>query len=230
MNRIARVAIFTGALVSASCGGDSGYCPGLCSLDRTHPTMTIEVAGGAAVLASAEVVGGPCSRLLVRSSGEAGAPTGYAAVQVTYNGPTTNPLPMCIVRVTALDGQQLDVNAEAGAASSQQACCPAGTCCPKAQAVKIHQTVTFAQVVKTISFAAIDGGAIDGGLDGGTGDSSMLEADGSDGALLDGRGEIDAEIADATGIDRSEIDGSEIDASSNGIVDSALMLDSRPGM
>jgi hypothetical protein len=125
--------------------------------------MTIEVAGGATLLASAKIVGGPCSHLLVRSSGEAGVPTGYAAVQVTYNGATTSPLPLCLIEVTSLDGQVADVTAEAKATTLEQACCPAQTCCAKAQAVTVHHAVAFTQAVQTVSFAPLDAGALDGG-------------------------------------------------------------------
>ena len=159
---ISRVGIFTAALmVAAGCGRSESYCPGRCAVDSTHPMMTIEVAGGAALLASAKIVGGPCSHLLVHSSGEAGVPTGYAAVQVTYNGTTTSPLPLCLIEVTSLDGQVTDVTAEAMATYSEQACCPAQTCCAKAQAVTIHHAVAFKQDVQTVAFAPIDAGPLD---------------------------------------------------------------------
>ena len=166
---VRRVGIFTAALlVAAGCGGSDSYCPGRCAVDSTHPTMTIEVAGGAALLASAKIVGGPCSHLLVGSSGEAGVPIGYAAVQVTYNGATTSPLPLCLIEVTSLDGQVTDVTAEAKATSLEQTCCPAQTCCAKAQAVTVHHSVAFTQAVQTVAFAPVDAGPLDAGapLDG----------------------------------------------------------------
>jgi hypothetical protein len=140
--------------------------------------MTIEVAGGAALLASARIVGGPCSHLLVRSSGEAGVPTGYAAVQVTYNGPTTSPLPLCLIEVTSLDGQVTDVTAEARVTSVEQACCPAQTCCAKGQAVTVQHVVAFTKDKQIVTFEPVDAGALESGaqLDAG----AALDAAGDD--------------------------------------------------
>jgi len=159
--------------------------------------MTIEVAGGVPLLASAKVVGGPCSHLLVGSSGEAGVPTGYAAVQVTYNGTTTSPLPLCMIEVTSLDGQVTDVTAEAKATTSAQACCPAQTCCANAQAVTVHHAVAFTQAVQTVAFEPLDAGALDGG--------GSLDS----GAPFDTTGD-DAPMSGA--FDASELPDAEIDA------------------
>jgi hypothetical protein len=141
--------------------------------------MTIEVAGGAALLASAKILNGPCSHLLVQSSGEAGVPTGYAAVQVTYNGTTTAPLPLCTIEVRSLDGQVLDVTAEATVTTSEQACCPAQTCCAKSQAATVQRTITFKQDVQTVTFEPLDAGVVEAGVQldsGGGGDAGNDDA------------------------------------------------------
>ena len=203
MVRVWRVAIFTAALLlAAGCGGGDSYCPGRCTVDTTHPTMTIEVAGGAALLASARIVGGPCSSLLVRSSGEAGAPTGYAAVQVTYNGTTTSPLPLCLIEVTSLDGQVTDVTAEATATSLQQACCPTQACCAKNQAVTIHHAVAFTKPVQTVTFEPVDGGALDAGaqLDSGT----AVDTNGDDAPI--------ASTSDTSGSADEDIEAAPVDS------------------
>jgi hypothetical protein len=200
-----RVGTFTATLLAfAGCGGGDSYCPGRCAVDSTHPKMTIEVAGGAALLASAKILGGPCSHLLVRSSGEAGVPTGYAAVQVTYNGTTTSPLPLCLIEVTSLDGQVTDVTAEARATSLEQACCPTQTCCAKSQAVTVHHAVAFTQPVQTVTFESVDAGALDAGaqLDSGT----AVDTAGDDAPIIGPSG--------TSGIsDTSEPADAEIDAS-----------------
>jgi hypothetical protein len=125
--------------------------------------MTIEVADGAASIAHAEVISGPCSRLLFHSAVEAGPPIGYATVQVTYNGPSDIP-PLCLIQLTSLDGETVVVTASASASSYQQTCCPTGSCCLQSSAISLHHRVVFDQAVQTVSFPGlIDGGVVDGG-------------------------------------------------------------------
>jgi hypothetical protein len=175
---------------TAACGNDSGYCPGLCPVDRTFPTMTIEVAGGAATIASSEIVSGPCTRLLVHSAGEAGAPAGYAAAQITYNGPSDIP-PLCLVKLTSLYGDTSVVTASVSATSYEQPCCPYGSCCPKASAITQHLRVVFDQPVQTVSFPIppspqLDGGVEDTALDAaGTAINADLESGVDSGQVLD---------------------------------------------
>lgn len=163
-------AVLTGvSFFTAACGSNSGYCPGLCPVESTFPTMTIEVDGGMATIASAEIVSGPCSRLLVHSAGEAGAPTGYAAAQITYNGPSDTP-PLCLIKLTSLFGDTAVVTASLSATSYQQPCCPFGSCCAKTSATTLHHRVVFDQPMQTVSFpippaTQLDGGVEDAALD-----------------------------------------------------------------
>jgi len=155
---------------TVACGkGASGDCPGLCPVENTNPTMTIEVAGGAAAIASAKVISGPCSHLLVHSDSEAGAPTRYATAQITYNGPADIP-PLCLIQLTSIAGDTQVVTATVTATSDQQPCCPLGSCCPAESAITIHPRVVFDQPVQTISFPiriglGLDGGEVDAALD-----------------------------------------------------------------
>jgi hypothetical protein len=153
--------------------------------------MRIEVAGGAATIASAEILSGPCARLLVSSEGEAGAPKGYAAAQVTYNGPIDVSSP-CVVKLTSLFGDTAVVTAALTAGNYQQACCPVGTCCPQASAITNHHQVVFDQPVQTISFPIPPGPNLDGG--GGDG-----------GGELDAVLDVESSSVDA-GLDASALD------------------------
>jgi hypothetical protein len=179
-------AVLTGVFFStAACGSNGGYCPGLCPVESTLPTMTIEVAGGAATIASAEIISGPCARLLVQSAGEAGIQPGYAAAQITYNGSVDIP-PLCLVQLTSLYGDITVVTASSTASSYQQPCCPTGTCCPKPSAITLHHRVVFDQPVQTIAFPippgpSLDGGDRDAALDA---ESSALDA-GLDASAID---------------------------------------------
>ena len=147
--------------------------------------MTIQVDqvdGGTAAVASAQVVSGPCAHLLVGSAGEAGVATGYAAVQVTYNGSVDIP-PLCLVELTSLDGQTVIVTTPVTATTFQQPCCPYGSCCSKSSAISLHHQVVFDQPVQTISFPTppdqgLDGGGPDAALDavGNTTDASGLDS------------------------------------------------------
>ena len=173
-------AVLTGVfLFAVACNNDSEPCPGLCPVESTFPTMTIEVAGGAAIIASTEIISGPCARLLVHSAGEAGTQTGYAAAQITYNGPADIP-PLCLVKLTSLFGGATVVTASVAASTYQQPCCPIGSCCPQASAITLHHRVVFDQPVQTISFLLppgpnLDGGDLDTALDaeGGTLDAGL---------------------------------------------------------
>ena len=153
------IVFFFTAACSKSSNGD---CPGLCPAGSTSPTMTIEVAGGAASIASAKVISGPCFHLLVHSDSEAGAPTRYAAAQVTYNGPADIP-PLCLIQLTSVAGDTQVVTATVTATSDQQPCCPLGSCCPSESAITIHRHVVFDQPVQTIAFPTLIGPGLDGG-------------------------------------------------------------------
>jgi len=170
---------------TTACGSKSDHCPGLCPPDSTFPTMAIEVTGGAATIASAEIMSGACARLMVRSEGEAGAPKGYAAAQVTYNGTIDVPAP-CLIKLTSLFGDTAVVTASLTASGYQQACCPVGSCCPQASAIMLHARVVFDQPVQTISFPippgpSLDGGELDAALDA---ESNSVDA-GLDASALD---------------------------------------------
>jgi hypothetical protein len=169
--------------------------------------MTIEVAGGAASVAHAEVISGPCARLLFHSAGEAGAPTGYAAIQVTYNGPSDIP-PLCLIQLTSLDGETIVVTTSATATSYQQPCCPYGSCCATTSAMSLHRRVVFDQPVQTVSFP----GTIDGGVDGGGADNVQDVPQGAESGSVDLAEEIEVGPVDAA--DESALDGgTTIDAS-----------------
>jgi len=168
--------------------------------------MTIEVAGGTAAIAGAEVTSGPCSHLLVHSATEAGATMGYAAAQITYNGPSDIPS-LCLIKLTSLDGETVVVTTSVTATSDQQPCCPVGSCCPQTSAISLHHHVVFDQPVQTISFP----GAIDGGLDGGPADTVQDVPQATESGGVDLANAIEAGPVDAA--DESALDGEEpIDA------------------
>lgn len=183
-----------GILAAVSCSGSSNYCPGLCPVESIHPTMTIQIDGGMATVASAKVVSGPCSHLLIHSAGEVGVATGYAAVQVTYNGAVDIP-PLCLVELTSLDGQTVVVTTSVTVSTHDQPCCSSGSCCPQTSAVSLHHQVAFDQPEQTISFPILPG------LDGGIADTAL--------------------DAEATDIDTSGPDSAE-DAPENAVVDVTL--------
>jgi hypothetical protein len=177
--------------------------------------MTIEVEDGTASIASAEVVSGPCARLLIHSAGEAGVPTGYAAVQVTYNG-STSIAPLCLVEVTSLRGDTTTVTTNLTISHSEHPCCPAGSCCSETSAISLHTSVTFTETVHTVAFPAPpDGGPNeedaaqtieDGALD----NASEIDATPEIDAGLD----IDAESADAA----EPMDAAAVDAAEDGLL------------
>ena len=136
--------------------------------------MTIEVEGGSATLAGAQMVSGPCSYLLTHSAGEAGAQKTYAAIQLTYNGSADTPVP-CQILLTSLYGDTAEVTATLTGTSYQQPCCPSGSCC--AEAIALHHRVVFNLATQTVSFPvppALDGGMEDAALDTG---QSPIDAD-----------------------------------------------------
>lgn len=195
-----RLLLATFVLVHATCGGGKDECPGQCSIDAVSPSMTIETADGRASIAKASVVGGPCSHLLVRSEGEAGVQTGYAAVRVTYHGSTSIP-PLCLIEVTSLAGESAVVTTSVTATSYTQPCCPSGSCCPRSSEVANHYRVTFDHAVQTVTFRPdFDGGAPDARSDAPTsadGDAQAIDAgDGVDGGSVDSTTPRDGEGAD----------------------------------
>ena len=201
-------AALTGALMAIACSsGSTAYCPGLCPTESIFPTMTIDVAGGEASIASAEVASGPCARLLIHSAGEAGAPSGYAAAQITYNGPSDIP-PLCVIKLTSLDGTTVVVATSVTATSNQSPCCPYGSCCQESSAILLHHRVMFDQPVQTISFP----GTIDGGLDGGADDAAQNVPQAAESGGVDSAEAFDAGLLDAA--DESALDSeTAIDAS-----------------
>jgi hypothetical protein len=201
-------AALTGALLALACSsGSTAYCPGLCPIESIFPTMTIEVAGGAASIASAEVTSGPCAHLLIHSAGEDGAPSGYAAAQITYNGPFDIP-PLCVIKLTSLDGATVVVATSVTATSSQSPCCPYGSCCQESSAISLHHHIVFDQPVQTISFP----GMIDGGVDGGADAAAQDVPQAAESGGVDSAEAIDAGQFDAA--DESALDGeTAIDAS-----------------
>ena len=174
-------AVVACAILAASCGDNRGFCPGLCPGNEAFPTMIIEVDRGAASIATAKIISGPCSHLLTRSAGEAGAPTGYAAAQITYNGPS-DVVPSCLVQLTSLAGAVVVVTASATATTVEQPCCPFASCCAEANANAAQHRVVFDQPLLTVVFPeaprqVLDGGVPDFGLDaeGAGGDASGSE-------------------------------------------------------
>ena len=148
----------TALLLLVGCGKGDNNCPGLCPSENVPPTMTISTADGEASIASAKVRNSPCTVMLTHSAGEVGVPTGYATVQVTYNGPRDNP-PLCIVELTSLWGEVEVLAPQAKSRLYQQTCCPYGTCCAKESVVTQQYHLAFDPATQTVSFApAPDGG------------------------------------------------------------------------
>jgi hypothetical protein len=174
-----RFVLLAGAVATVNCSNGSNDCPGLCPVETIHPTMTIQVDGGVAAVASAKVVSGPCSHLLVHSAGEAGASASYAAVEVTYNGAVDIP-PLCLVELTSLDGQTVVVTTSVTVSTSQLPCCPHGSCCSKSSVVSLHHQVVFDQPVQSISFPPAPDQGLDGGAAGAALDTEASTHDASD--------------------------------------------------
>ena len=213
--------LLTGLFFATSCGSSSDDCPGLCPTDSIHPTMTIEVEDGTASVASARIVSGPCAHLLIRSNGEAGPATGYAAVQITYNGSVDPPPPLCMVDVTSLNGDTVRVQMQVTMNSYEQPCCPFGSCCPKTNVISHHNRVVFDEPAPTIIFPTpSDGGG--GDLPQGTNDSSVVnEANGTDSGTMDASDETGGGFVDKG----NEVDGGFIDASAEEAQDAGVLVD-----
>ena len=160
--------------------------------------MAIEVDGGTAAIASAEIISGPCSRLLTHSAGEAGAQSSYAAVQITYNGPSDTP-PQCLIKLTSIAGETVVVTASATASGYAQSCCPYGSCCAQTNDIPVHHRVVFDPPAQTISFPSAQN------LDGGSVDSAEDMPQTVDSAATDLADEIDGGAVEAT--DESTLDG-----------------------
>jgi hypothetical protein len=176
--------VLTGILLTAACGS-SENCPGVCPLDDVNPRMIIATSDGAAIIANARVVSGPCVHLLLHSAGEAGTPTGYSEVQVTYNGSTSIP-PLCLVEVTSLFGESTVITTSVAVNRSRQLCCLKGSCCPKTGEGKEHVQVEFTQSRQTVAFAIPDSG-----VDSESSDTSVFDL-----GVLDGIGPIDTHAVD----------------------------------
>jgi len=110
------------------------------------------------------------------------------------------------VEVTSLDGQVTDVTAEAKVTSLEQACCPAQTCCAKAQSVTVHRAVAFTQAVQTVAFAPVDAGPLDAGapLDG-----AAVDTTGDDAPMI---GTPDVSEPIGADIDAAFVDDGALDA------------------
>jgi len=171
--------------------------------------MTINVSGGTAAIANAEIISGPCSYLLIHSAGEAGAQHSYAATQITYTGPSDTP-PPCMIRLTSLYGDSAMVTASLSTTDYEKPCCPTGSCCAQTGTTTLHQRVVFDQPTQTISFP------IPSGLDGGA-DDAALDAEGNLG---------DAETYDSTeDTPENIVEDAAINGTSQSAVDTEQALD-----
>jgi hypothetical protein len=180
--------------------------------------MTITTADGAASIATAKVVSGPCTAILLRSEGEAGLPTSYAQIQVSYHWPTEIP-PLCIVDVSSRYGQVESVAVQVKSKSYAQACCPYGTCCPKTQdALTQSYHMEFEPKAQTVSFPPPpDGGTNDDASDArdapATDDLGNVDSDHIDGVTLD-VSPLDSSLSDTDDLDAATVDvADEIDLS-----------------
>jgi hypothetical protein len=212
-------------LVLGCSSKDDDNCPGLCPDESVPPTMTIATADGAASIASAKVVSGPCKHVLTHSAGEVGVPTGYGVVQVFYApelaalGQSGGNPPLCTITLTSLWGDVQSIGVEVKATADEKPCCPYGTCCPKIQdAAARRYHVEFARATQTVSFQP--------GVDGGSGDAADAPQNPIDSQTIDAAPEdteeedarnidvfaIAAEGPDGAGLDSAGIDLPEIDA------------------
>jgi hypothetical protein len=197
------IAVYLAAmLLLSACGGSDDNCPGLCPDETVQPTMTISTDDGSASIASAKILTGPCAYLLIRSAGEVGMPTGYAAAQVTYGGPR-DVSTACQVELTSRFGQTVVIAAQVTSGAYQQTCCPYGTCCPKASTVTQHYHLEFAPQAQTVSFPRPDGGVGD--------DAADAAVDAFD-AALDGPGQLDLNDANRSGIDLASLDSPSLES------------------
>jgi len=195
----------TATWLAFGCGKGDDNCPGLCPDETLMPTMTIRAADGAASIASAKVVGGPCTAMLLRSAGEVGVPTSYSEIQVTYDGPREIS-PLCIVEVTSRWGQVEAIAPQVKSRAYTQTCCPYGTCCPKTEdALTQRYHLEFDPKTQTISFPPPpDGGAGDDAADAGDApaNADLLDRDASD---------VDVGTIDSLSVDVQELDASAVD-------------------
>jgi hypothetical protein len=203
-----RAIVVTAMLLGLGCSKNNDYCPGTCPLDTVFPSMTIQTFDGAASIARAKIVSGPCSHLLVHSSGEAGVQTGYAAVQVTYNGPVSIP-PLCLVEVTSLAGESIVVTTSVTSSSYTQACCPYGTCCLKDNAISTHHRVVFDQPTQTVTFSASYDGGVDDAATDGPGSSDAHARDEAQASGIDSLSVTDASMETST-VDASDVIDSKV--------------------
>jgi hypothetical protein len=207
--------LLTTLLLLWGCGkSNNDNCPGLCPDETVMPTMTISTGDGSASIASAKIVGGPCAYLLIHSAGEVGAPTTYAAVQVTYNGPRDIP-PMCIVELTSRSGQVETIAPQVKSREDQTNCCPYGTCCSQDGAVTAKRYhLEFDPATQTVSFPpAPDGGFVSDAADDRQDAPAAEEAHDSLAVDTSGfdLGGVDSEIDGAT-VDVADIDAAGVDA------------------
>jgi hypothetical protein len=204
----------TTLLLLGGCGkSNNDNCPGLCPDETLMPTMTISTADGSATIASAKIVGGPCTYLLLHSAGEVGVPTSYAAVRVTYHGPRDIP-PLCIIELTSQWGQVEAIAPQVKSRAYQQPCCPYGTCCPKADALPSQRYhLEFEPTTETVAFPpAPDGGFIRDAGDAledapNPGDAPEALDTGTSGLDLGG---VDSELDGA--VDLADVDAAGVDA------------------
>jgi hypothetical protein len=215
----------TATWIALGCGKSDDNCPGLCPNEAVLPTMTISTADGAASIASAHVLGGPCTAMVLRSAGEAGVPTSYAQVQVTYDGPRDLP-PLCIVEIKSRYGQIEAIAPQVKSQPYTTTCCPYGTCCPKTNdALTQRYHLEFDPPTQTVSFPPPpDGGAGDDAADAadvaaeaGTRDASLdldrasVDADGVDTDRAD-TGAVDGDSVDVAGLLAPDLDAMTVDA------------------
>jgi hypothetical protein len=169
--------------------------------------MTISTDDGSASIASAKILSGACVQLLLRSSGQDGAPTHYAAVQVVYSGPRDTSA-VCQVELTSRFGQTAIIAAEVASRAYQQACCPYGTCCPAASTVTQHHHAEFVPPTQTVSFPPPpDAGTGDGATDAAV-DAPDAAADAAKGGP-EQPGEIDA---NPSGVDLAGVDSPSLES------------------
>jgi hypothetical protein len=203
-------------LLLSGCGKTNDNCPGLCPDETIFPTMTISTADGSASIASARILSGPCTHLLIHSSGEVGMPTTYAAVQVTYNGPRDAPLPLCLVELTSQLGQIEVITAQVTSRFYRQTCCLYGACCPTTSEVTEHYHVEFEAPTLTVSFPPPpDGGAAE---DAASDDSDTA----SDSPSAMDVADVNPSNIDLVGTDSQALD---LPAADEATVDSAEPLD-----
>lgn len=190
----------TATWLALGCGKSDDNCPGQCPDESVLPSMTIVTADSAPSIASA-MVSGPCTRILTHSAGEVGVPTGYAAVQVSYQPQaaaleqSNGVAPLCTVQVTSLWGDVETISAQVTVKAYETACCPYGTCCPKTMdALTRRYHLAFDTPTQTVAFLpAPDGGDSDAA------DAPPSDAEGVEASTVDGS--LDATVLDLSALD-----------------------------